>query len=124
MQKIILIACLGAAGTVARYFVQGWVQRILGGNFPWGTLMVNLLGCFLFGIIWSIAEDRFLIKPEFRIILLVGFLGAFTTFSTFIFESAELLRDTQWHMALLNLVGQNACGLILFFVGLFLGRIF
>lgn len=63
-------------------------------------------------------------RPEWRAVLLIGFLGAFTTFSSFVFETAELFRDTQWQMAILNLVGQNVLGLVLFFLGLFLGRIF
>ncbi|MGB7622621.1 MAG: fluoride efflux transporter CrcB [Terriglobia bacterium] len=123
MHKLILLASVGACGTLTRYFLQGWVQRLFGGELPWGTLAVNSLGCFAFGLIWAIAEERFLIKPELRTILLIGFLGSFTTFSSFIFETAELFRDTQWQMAILNLVGQNVLGLILFFVGLFLGRI-
>lgn len=124
MQRILLIACVGAVGTAARYFLQGWVQRALGENFPWGTLAVNVFGCFLFGLIWSMSEERFLINPEWRIILLVGFLGAFTTFSSFVFETGELLRDTQWKMAMANLVAENGLGLIAFFLGLFAGRIF
>ena len=123
MQKIIFLACAGALGTLARYYLQGWVQRLTGGTFPWGTMLVNLLGCFLFGLIWAFAEDRFIIKPELRIFLLIGFLGSFTTFSSFVFETAEFFRDTQWGMALLNLIGQNLSGLIVFFLGLFLGRV-
>jgi fluoride exporter len=124
MHKIALLACAGACGTLARYFLQGWAQRLFGGDLPWGTLVVNSLGCFVFGLIWAIAEERFLIRPEWRTVLLIGFLGAFTTFSSFVFETAELFRDTQWRMAVLNLVGQNVLGLVLFFLGLFLGRIF
>lgn len=124
MQKIFLIALVGALGTLARYFLQGWIQRGLGGSFPWGTLIVNLSGCFLFGLIWAAAEERFLISPEWRTVLLVGFLGALTTFSSFVFETGELLRDTQWRMVIVNVVAQNGLGLISFFLGLFVGRIF
>ncbi|MBZ5553884.1 MAG: fluoride efflux transporter CrcB [Acidobacteriia bacterium] len=124
MHKIAFLACAGACGTLARYILQGWAQRVFGGEFPWGTLVVNSVGCFAFGLIWAIAEERFLMRPEWRAVLLIGFLGAFTTFSSFVFETAELFRDTQWQMAILNLVGQNVLGLVLFFLGLFLGRIF
>ena len=124
MQKILLLAVMGAVGTLARYFLQGWVQKLLGANFPWGTLVVNLCGCFFFGVIWALAEDRFVIGPQVRVILLVGFMGAFTTFSSFVFETGELLRDTQWGLALLNLLAENGLGLVSFFIGLFVGRIF
>ena len=124
MHKIAFLASAGACGTLARYILQGWAQRVFGGEFPWGTLVVNSVGCFAFGLIWAIAEERFLMRPEWRAVLLIGFLGAFTTFSSFVFETAELFRDTQWQMAILNLVGQNVLGLVLFFLGLFLGRIF
>lgn len=124
VQKIFLIALVGAFGTLARYYMQGWAQQILGSSFPWGTLVVNLIGCFLFGVVWSLAEERVLVNPEIRIVLLVGFLGAFTTFSSFVFETGELLRDTQWKMAALNIVAQNGLGLVCFFLGLFVGRIF
>ncbi len=124
MQKILLMACAGACGTLARYFLQGWTQQRFGSSFPWGTLFVNVGGCFLFGVIWSIAEERSLISAELRVLLLIGFLGAFTTFSSFVFETSELLRDTQWKMALANFFTQNGLGLVSFFFGLFVGRIF
>jgi CrcB protein len=124
MQKILLIACVGACGTVARYFLQGWIQQLFGPNFPWGTLVVNVAGCFLFGMVWTLAEERFFIGPELRVLLLIGFLGSFTTFSSFVFETAELVRDTQWRMAVVNVLAQNGVGLISFFLGLFVGRIF
>ncbi len=124
MQKIVLLAIMGAVGTLARYFLQGWVQKLLGPNFPWGTLVVNLCGCFMFGIIWALAEEQFVLGPQVRLILLVGFMGAFTTFSSFIFESGELLRDTEWGLAALNLLAENGLGLVSFFAGLMVGRIF
>ncbi len=80
----------GAAGTLARYGLAGLMQRLLGESFPWGTLTVNALGCFLFGVVWMLAEDRLVISGQTRFVILTGFMGAFTTFSTFAFETAAL----------------------------------
>jgi len=122
VHRILLIATAGAAGALARYAMAGLVQRATNGAFPWGTFVVNAIGCFVFGILWSLAEERFLIGGEVRFVILVGFMGAFTTFSTFIFETGQLLRDAEWLAALGNMVGQNVVGLISLFLGLTLGR--
>ncbi len=90
--KLLALCIAGALGTLARYGLQGLVQRWAGGSFPWGTLAVNALGCLAFGVIWTVASDRGLIGPQMRTILLVGFMGAFTTFSSFVFETAQLGR--------------------------------
>ncbi len=123
MNKILLIFFAGGLGSLARYSLSTWVQRFSGGPFPLGTFTVNLLGAFLFGLIWAMAEERMLISGETRLILLSGFMGAFTTFSTFMFESGELLRDSEWLLVFTNLFGQNALGIIVLFLGLALGRL-
>jgi fluoride exporter len=123
MQKLLWIGLAGALGTTARYLLGGMVQRLGGAAFPWGTLVVNMLGSFLFGVIWSLAEGRLLISVETRIIILAGFMGAFTTFSTFMFETGALLREAQWGLAALNLLGQNIMGLVCLFLGLAAGRL-
>ncbi len=123
-QKLLMLSVMGIAGTLSRYFLQGWVQNLSDGKFPWGTLAVNLLGCFLFGIIFTLAEERFLISSQTRIILLVGFMGAFTTFSSFAFETAALLESRQWMYACGNLLLQNVLGIVAVFLGFFVGRIF
>lgn len=120
--KLILIALAGAAGTLARYFLGGVVQRAYGGTFPWGTVAVNMAGCFLFGLVWSLAEERLVISGETRAVVLIGFMGAFTTFSTFIFESGTLLRDSQYALMFGNLALQNTTGLVFLFAGLAAGR--
>jgi CrcB protein len=121
-QKLLALAAAGALGTLSRYALSGAVQRFAGSGFPWGTLVVNSAGCFLFGLVWSFAEKR-IVSPEARVVTLVGFMGAFTTFSSFAFETGELLRDSQHGLALLNITAQNAVGIGLFFAGLFLGRV-
>ena len=120
--KLLWIAIAGALGTLARYWLGGKVQRLTGGSFPWGTMAVNLSGCFVFGILWALAVERFNIGGELRIIVLLGFMGAFTTFSSFVFESMELLKDSEWLLAGLNIIGQNVLGLVGLYLGSTLGR--
>jgi CrcB protein len=122
MMKLVWLAAAGAIGTLARWGIGGVVQRSLGGAFPWGTLAVNALGCLLFGLVWSLAEERLVIGGETRVVLLVGFMGAFTTFSTYAFETSAMLRDAEWSFALANVAAQNLLGIACFFAGLALGR--
>jgi len=123
MKDVAWIALAGAVGTASRYAVSGWVQRLGGDRFPWGTLSVNLAGCFLFGLIFALAEERFVIPGRLRIIFLTGFMGAFTTFSTFGFETAGMLRDGQWGPALANLAAQNVGGIALVVLGFAVARL-
>ena len=120
--KLVWLAGAGAIGTIARWGLQGVVQRAAESPFPWGTLAVNALGCFLFGLVWTLAEERLLIGGETRLVVLVGFMGAFTTFSSYAFETGAMLRDTEWLLAAGNLLAQNGLGLGCFFLGVALGR--
>ncbi|MCB2228421.1 MAG: fluoride efflux transporter CrcB [Desulfarculaceae bacterium] len=122
MTKLLWIALAGSLGTLARYGLGGLMQRLLPWPFPWGTLTVNLVGSFLFGLVWALAAERSIISAEARIIVLGGFMGAFTTFSTFMFETGELLRDSQYMLAAGNLVLQNVAGIIAVFAGWALAR--
>jgi CrcB protein len=110
-------------GALARYGLSSLVQRYGGAAFPWGTFVVNVVGAFAFGLIWSLVEQRLVISVETRVILLSGFLGGFTTFSSFMFETAALMADGQWGLAALNLGGQVAAGLVAVFLGLAAGRL-
>ncbi|MBU1001517.1 MAG: fluoride efflux transporter CrcB [Proteobacteria bacterium] len=123
MQKLVLIALAGGAGALSRYGLAGLVQRLVGGSFPLGTFAVNMLGCLLFGLVWGIFEDRTAFGPQARVMVLTGFMGAFTTFSTFAFESVALMRAGQWLFAAVNIAGQNLIGLALLFAGLKLARL-
>jgi CrcB protein len=122
-RKLALLALAGALGTLARYGLGGLVQRLRDGEFPLGTLAVNCTGCFLFGVVWSLAEERMLIRGETRAIVLIGFMGAFTTYSTYAFETAEMLRDSEWWLAAANLALQNVLGITCVFLGLAAGRL-
>ena len=83
------LALGGVAGTFARYVLGGVIYQLFGTSFPYGTLAVNLLGCLIIGFLAALAEEKFLLGPNARLLLMVGFCGAFTTFSTFIFETAN-----------------------------------
>jgi fluoride exporter len=122
MKRLLLLALAGSIGTLARYGLSGLVQRHAGALFPWGTFAVNALGCFLFGLVWTLAERRMWISPEYRIVILVGFMGAFTTFSTYAFETTQQLQDAQWGAALGNIVLNNVLGIALVYLGLSLGK--
>lgn len=120
-QNLIWLALAGALGTISRWGLGLMVQRWLGFSFPWGTLVVNVLGCFLFGLVWSLAENKFFISNAARVVILTGFMGAFTTFSTFAFETGEMMRHGEWPYAFVNLLVQNALGLLFLFMGLSIG---
>ena len=123
MTKLLWLGLAGGLGALARYGLSTLVQRYSGAAFPWGTFVVNVVGAFAFGLIWSLVEQRLVISVETRVILLSGFLGGFTTFSSFMFETAALLTDGQWGLAALNLGGQVAAGLAAVFLGLAAGRL-
>ena len=123
MSKIILLFLAGGCGSLSRYALSGIFQRMVSISFPVGTYIVNVTGCFLFGLIWAYAQDRIGLSPDFRAIVLTGFMGAFTTFSTFIFESTALLDSSQWFYFTINVIGQIVTGIILLKFGLTLGKL-
>lgn len=120
--KLGLLALAGAAGTLSRFGISTLSVRLFGTAFPFGTLAVNLAGCFLFGWFWALAAERRLVGDEARLIILTGFLGGLTTFSSFAFESSDLLRKNQWGLAALNVLLENGLGIAAVFAGLALGR--
>ncbi|MGH9404810.1 MAG: fluoride efflux transporter CrcB [Terriglobia bacterium] len=97
--RILLLCVFGAAGTLARYWMQGLVQERTGSSFPYGTLAVNLAGCFFLGLIGEYALNHIAIPPDWRIGVTTGFFGAYTTFSTFEWETGHLIQDGQWSKA-------------------------
>jgi len=123
MSKILLIALAGGLGTVARYGVTGLFQTRAGTGFPWGTFAVNAAGCLIFGFVLAAAETRLTMSPETRAAVLVGFLGAFTTFSTFISETRHLAVDAGLVLAGANLLGQTLLGFTCLVGGVALGRL-
>lgn len=123
VQRFILIAVAGALGTTARYGLGDFVQKLAGGDWSWGTLFVNVVGCFLFGLVWTLADERVVIGEEARIVVLGGFMGAFTTFSTFIFDTGGFVQDGRWMLATGNILVQTTVGLVFLFLGIVAGRL-
>ena len=116
--RLTLLIVFGALGTLARYGMQGLVQQRTGGTFPWGTLVVNLLGCLLLGGVAEYALTHLSVPPEWRIGITTGLIGAFTTFSTFIWETARMLQDGDWRRASAYFVASLLGGLIAVFFGI------
>jgi len=121
--KFLWLALAGALGTLARYGLAGFVHRLDGASFPWGTLTVNMAGCFFTGLLWALFENRWPVSGETRTLLLVGFMGAFTTFSAYILETGELMYPGEWMYAAANILMQNGLGLAALFAGAALGRL-
>src|SRR5207245_43953 len=94
--RLTLIAIFGAVGTLARYGMQGLVQIRVASTFPYGTLLINLSGCFLLGLIGQLTLNRMIIPPDWRVAIAVGFFGGYTTFSSFGWETAKMLEDGEW----------------------------
>jgi fluoride exporter len=116
------LAVGGALGTMSRYAVSGWVVHRYGPS-PLGTFTVNIVGAFLIGLILVIAQDRFLIRSDIRVFLTTGFLGGFTTFSTFMFETMELVEAGSLERAVLNAGGSLAAGLVAVWLGMTVARL-
>jgi CrcB protein len=123
MVKFLHLVIGGAIGTVSRYLFGGFVYRFCGTNFPYGTLAVNLLGCFAIGFLASMAEKKFIFGSDVRTFLMIGFCGAFTTFSTLIFETDSLVRDGQMVRAFMNICLSVIFGFILFRLGAFIAEV-
>jgi CrcB protein len=119
---IVLISLGGAAGAASRYVVDQWVWQRMPGAFPLGTLVVNMSGSLLLGFLFALAIERGVLPASVRGPLLVGFIGAYTTFSTLMLESWRLIEDGAVGLGLANLVGSMVIGMIVLVVGLQVGR--
>jgi CrcB protein len=122
--QLVLLIVFGAAGTLARYALQGAVQFRTGAGFPTGTLAVNLLGCFLLGGIGQYSLNYLAFPPEWRVAITLGFLGAFTTFSTFGWETVRMLEDGEWGKAMLYVAASVIGGVLAVMAGIWLGNRF
>ena len=117
MSRIILIGLAGFVGTLARYWLSGVVGRRYGETFPYGTFVVNAIGCLLAGFLFYLMFDRFPASSTSRSVIFIGLLGGFTTFSSFGLQSFALLRDGEIFLALLNIGLSNFAGLFLVWAG-------
>lgn len=113
-----VIALGGALGALGRYGLSTWIANRGNSLFPWGTFVVNILGCFLLGVFYVLGTEKLLIHPQLRSMITVGFLGAFTTFSTYSVETINLLRNGEIKTALLYVVGSVGIGLLAAWVGM------
>ena len=104
MVNIFLIGIGGFIGAVARYGMAVWIGQRWGRSFPLGTFIINVSGSFLIGLLMTLFTERFLVNPQWRLFMVVGFLGAYTTFSTFEYETGMLLKDGEWLIAGMNVV--------------------
>jgi fluoride exporter len=116
--RLLLIALFGAIGTLARYGLQGVVQIKMGSVFPYGTLLINLIGCFFLGLIGQLTLNRMIISPEWRVAIAVGFFGGFTTFSSFGWETAKMLEAGEWLRAGTYVASSVVLGLFLSVAGI------
>jgi CrcB protein len=120
--QVFAVAIGGAAGSALRYLTTLWAARLVGTSFPLGTMLANVVGCLLAGILFGIAEERAAFPPIVRILLLTGFLGGYTTFSTFAVETVNLFRDGSWMLAVGSLLGNILIGGVCALGGIYLGR--
>ncbi len=112
MTQFLYISLGAILGANLRFLVGLWASQQLGIGFPFGTLLVNVIGCFLIGLFYGLSETRITITPELRLFVAIGFLGAFTTFSSFGNETVNLVRSGDLGSALLNVAGNNVLGLL------------
>lgn len=113
LRSALLVGCGGFVGSAGRYLLSGWVYRMAPyATFPWGTLAVNVSGCFLIGIFSGLADSRQLWTPEIRLFVMLGVLGGFTTFSSFAYETVALARDADFFRAFFNIAAQVVLGLL------------
>ena len=118
----LLVGLGGFAGAVARYAVDGWVARSLGTSFPFGTLIINASGSLLIGILFAASIERATLPADIRAPVMIGFVGAYTTFSTYMLESWRLVEDGAWGLGAINVIGSIAIGLAAVGIGLAIGR--
>lgn len=108
----LLVAAAGAAGTLLRYLAGGWLARTTGGTFPWETLVINIVGCLAIGVIAGLLDKGAMLPPSLRMALMVGFIGGFTTFSTFALDAFRLVSTGQWAASLGYILLSNLAGFV------------
>lgn len=122
MEKYLFVGVGGMIGSICRYGLSGLLYRTLGDRFPYGTLAVNIVGCFAIGLLMTLFEERWLVPPNLRLFLTIGILGGFTTFSTFSYETVEMLKGGNFFLASLNIVGTFFCCLCSSWGGSMIGK--
>jgi CrcB protein len=122
--KILLVLLGGSIGALSRFGVSFLAAKVLGERFPWGTLIVNLVGCFLIGLAYAWGERGFgIMNPSVRLFFMTGYLGALTTFSTFGLETVTALQAGKYLVVAANILANNVIGIALVFLGMAVGRL-
>lgn len=121
--KILLVMLGGSLGALSRYGVSLLAVSLFGSKFPWGTLIVNLSGCFLIGLSFALAERSSFMNPSVRLFFVTGYLGALTTFSTFALETVNAMRGGMYLVTGANFLSNNVIGAALVFLGMWVGRL-
>lgn len=122
MDKILLVFLGGGLGSVSRFGVSLLSVKMFGERFPAGTLTVNLAGCLLIGLLFSLGTERNIIGPSARLFFMTGFMGGLTTFSSFGLESINLAREGLVDLSIINIALNNAGGLVMVIIGIMIGR--
>ena len=121
LAQLLAITAAGGLGTLLRFVANGAVGRVCGHGFPWSTLVVNVVGSFLYGLVYAWAKSRGTIPPSLEVVLLVGFLGGFTTFSSFAFQASEMLLAGRVGSALAYVLAMNLVGFAAAWAGIRIG---
>jgi CrcB protein len=122
MQNFLVISLGAVLGANCRYWVGGWAAERFGASFPYGTLVINLSGSLALGFFMTVITGRFIVDPRWRLLVAIGFLGSYTTFSSYTYESANLVLSGQVWPGLFNLFGSSLLGGLAVMLGIWLGR--
>lgn len=115
--NFLIVGIGGFFGAISRYAIALWIGQKWGRSFPLGTFVINISGSFLIGLLMTLFAERFIVNPQWRLLLIVGFLGAYTTFSTFEYETGTLVKDGEWLIASMNVVLSVFVGFVALKIG-------
>jgi CrcB protein len=124
LDRYAMIALGGALGAIARYQLAAMIQARIPAGFPLGTFVVNITGCFVMGIATTLLTERLVVHPNWRFLIPIGFVGAYTTFSTFEFETFRAINEGSWLIGMGNVLGSVFVGYVALWAGIVLPRVF
>lgn len=122
MSTLLIVGVGGFFGAIARYLLGGWINDLTRSAFPLGTFVINISGAFILGFFMTLTTERFALNPNLRPLIAIGFLGAYTTFSTFSYETVRLIEDGSFGLALANAGVSLLVGVVAIYAGIFAGR--